>query len=515
MPAPRFVTSAQFGAPGLYIQELTPSPLVRGIQRFTVGIAGECVKGPVNQGIEINSPARFVEVFGGRDYGSGGSIIGHIWRALLNKTFGKLVIVRAAASDAIAASFTAESAAGGAGTAIMRVDASSVGLWGNNVAFRVADASDGDANKFNLQVRYLGKVTTYENLSCQAGVDNLATVLGDDVANLVTLTKLADGRPVNHAAATDGADADGFVNLGEAVASFTSVAGSEGTIADADFTGANKAIDELAGYKGLGIAFVAGRSNTTIKAALLTKSAASNDRLFLVCPDASNTSLAAAITEVASLRDDRMVYCFNHPKTIDPETGETIAVEPTSWMAGILGQTDADVHPGDVDNKTFMAGIAGLSYESLADGDFDSMDEAGICGIERHHAGGFVFVSGVTTNGKPIDGRRTRDYIISGISARLEGSNKKPNTQRRRDADLGAVNGWLEGLSKQERFVAKRPDGKADISIRNGADVNTLTDWQSGKQKMVARIRTIPMNLIAHLEFEGGPAVTITQVTEG
>ena len=519
MPAPRFITNSAYGAPGMYIRELKPDPIVRGIQRFTVGIAGVCVRGPKDKAVAITSPARFFDVFGGRDYGAGGAIVGEVWKALINKNWGDLVIIRAVAADAVKASFTAETAAGGGGTQVLLVEATSHGLWGNDVAFRVHAATDGDANKFNLTVRYLGKFKTYENLNISGANDNLAAVVGDDDANWVKLSKLAAGRPVNHAATVDGADADGYVNLGEAVAGFTSVAGSNGTIADADFTAAGRALDVLANYKGLGIAFVAGRSNAAIKSALLTKSAASNDRLFLVCPDAANTTQAAAITEVATMRDDRLVYCFNHPTTLDPETAETITTEPHAWMANILNQTDADVHPGDADNKDFLAGIRGLTYEGMAAGDYDALDAAGICALERHHKGGFVFVSGVTTslvkNDRPIDGRRTKDFIISGAVERLEGSNKKPNTKGRREADRGALVGWLTGLAKQERFVAKTSKGQADIIVANDETVNLASDWADGLHKTFLRVRTIPQNLVMELDFLGGPAVPSIEVSEG
>lgn len=520
MPAPRFVTSDNFGAPGLYIQELRPSPIVSGKLNYGTGIAGVCVRGPKDRVIEVNSPARFLEVFGGRDYGAGGAIVGEIWKALLNKQFGKLFIVRAVAAAAVKASFTWETAAAGGGTAVLRIDASSEGIWGNDVKFKVSDASDGDANKWNLTIKYLGRVVKYENLNISSTNDNLAATVGTDDGRLVDLVKVAAGRPVNTAATVDGADADAFVNLGETVAAFTSVEGDDGVIDDSDFTASGRAIAVLAAYKGVGgpgHVFVAGRSNAAIRSALLTKAAASNDREFLMCPDSNSVTKDTWITEAASLRDDRVALEFNHPTTLDPETGETITVEPHSWAASILAQTDADVHLGDIDNKQFLAGITGLTY-ALEDGDYDDLDAAGINALERHHSGGFVFVSGVssdlTTNNRQLDGRRTKDLLISGISGRLEGSNKKPNTAKRRAADKKAIEAWLIDLAKAERYVALDENGRPDFVVRNELDANTKAGWAQGIQKTFVQVRTIPQNLIAKLEFEGGPAVTVTKVTE-
>lgn len=516
MPAPRFVTSDTFGAPGVYIRERTPAPIVRGIQNNVVGIAGVCVRGPVDRGVVVTSEARFKEVFGARDYGAGGAFIGEVWKFLLNKPFGRLVVIRAAAAAAVKASFTLETAAGGAGTAVLRIDASSPGVWGNDVQFKVSAASNGVSTSFNLTLKYLGKVVTYQNLSITGTEDNTLTVLGDDDANLVTLTKLAGGRPVNNAAATDGGDALGFVNLGETVVDFVSVAGAEGAIADTDFTAANRALSVLANYKGIGIAAVAGRSNSVIKAAILAKAAANNDRLFLVCPDASNTAQATAITELGTLRDDRVVYCFNYPTTLDPDTATTITVEPHAWMAAILSQTDADVHPGVIDTKAMLAGITGLTFENLEAGDYDLLDEAGINALERHAQGGFLFVSGVTTdltdNNAQIDGRRTKDFLISGIANRLEDDVKKPNTKTRRIRSRAAVVGFATDLAKQERFVAQLPGSTAPaIDIRNDESVNSPGDIAIGIQRMLARIQTIPQGLVLVLDIEVGTTVQITE----
>lgn len=519
MPAPRFVTSDNFGAPGLYIREQPPTPIVKGVQRNMVGIAGVCVRGPKDKAVEVNSPGRFLEVFGGRDYGSGGALVGEIWKALLNKQWGKLAIVRAVASDAVKASFTFESAAGGAGTAILTATASSEGAWGNDVGIKISDATDGNANHFNLTTRYLGKFKTYENLDASAGNDNLALKIGGDDGRLIDLTKEGDGRPVNTAADTDGADADGYVELGTVVATFTSVAGDDGTIADSDFTAANRALDVLAGYKGIGIAFVAGRSNAAIKAALLVKAAASSDRDFLCCPDTSAITEAAAITERATLADDRMIYCFNHPTTLDPETAGTITVEPHAWMANILGQTDADVHPGVEDNRPFLAGITGLTYENLAPGDYDSLHDANICALERKvptdidPTTGFGFVDGVCTDGTQIDVRRTNDYLISGLAGRMVVDKYRSNTKTRRNDRRAAMFAWLAGLANQERMVDKLADGSPAVELKNDDSVNTQSDRDAGIQKDVVRIKLIAKNLWLVLVYSGSTGELISATT--
>src|ERR1044072_915301 len=223
---------------GLYVSERRPAGFIRGRDLSTIGFAGKCVRGPLDVQI-IGSTGQFLDIYGGRDYGSGGTVIGEVWKALLNKPFGPFVVRRVAAADAVKASFTDETAAGGGGTQVLTVRASSVGLWGNDVLYKIADATDGDSDHFNLTVSYLGKETLYENLDISTGNDNLAAKVGSEPERVVDLVKVANGRPVNTAASTDGANSDGYIALGQTtITGFTGVAGSEGTLAVKEYNNA-------------------------------------------------------------------------------------------------------------------------------------------------------------------------------------------------------------------------------------------------------------------------------------
>lgn len=401
MPGPFFISAqSQMDVEALYIQELNPPGLKTGVSLNKLGVGGVTVRGPTG-GVAVGSPADFLRIFGGRDYGAGGAYVNEVHKFLLNKRFGEIVVFRAVAADAVKASFTMETAAGGAGTAVLRIDAASVGIWGNDVQAKVATASDADANHFDLTIRYLGVDYLLKNVDISSTNDNLAAKISeiwDADGALISMTKLAAGRPVSTAAGIDGADAEAFVNLGETVAGFTSVAGSNGTIADSDFTGADKVIDQLAGYKGLYVCALAGRSNATVKAAIKTVAAAGSDRIWLICPDSDTTAKSAAITDVANYRTDKARFIFNHHKTLDRQTGEVIFVEPHSWSASIITQTDVKTHTGHIENSVFTAGSLGLKYESLTKADYAAFRAAGISAFEKDEDGNIVEVSSLTTS---------------------------------------------------------------------------------------------------------------------
>lgn len=521
MPAPLFTSNpADYQQlEGLYITEQNPPGFIRGVTLGTVGIMGECVRGPVDTAVEITSEARFKEVFGGRDKtadGTGGTLIGKVWRALLNKPFGKLVIVRAAASGGspATASFDEEDTDGGGGTPIVRISASSQGTWGNNVKYMVENATSHatSPNKFNLTIRYLGADTLYEDLDCTAGNNNLLTVLGDDYANHVVLTKLADGRPLNTASYTGAyaaaLDADGFMNLGTTVASFTSVPGADGTIAATDYTAATRAFDQIKEYKGVSIVMCADDDGTItplVNTAMATQAALASDRVFLAWTgDHTDTpAQVAAYAATLATANDRMILCANSPYTLDPETATEILVTPHEWMASILSQTDVDIHPGEEATKEFTAGITALYNESWARADYITVRDAGVCALEKDN--GYLFVSGVTmdlTSGKTeITRRRSADFLQLSAADRLKYYVKKKNLAETRRIMGGEIIDFSDQLKRQQRVIEEYEVDQESL--------NTEAQRAQGLEYILWRVKLIGHMLHIVLKTEIGTGVTI------
>ena len=482
MPAPFFTQNESeiTRLEGLYVMERTPPADIIGVSLNDVCVMGESIRGPVGRAVLCSSPARIREVFGGRDQGSGGVVTSPLWRALLNKPFSRLWIVRAAAAAAVKATVT---------MSVVRTDATSVGQWGNNISAEVKAASDGDANHFNLEVTYLGSTKVYKNLNVYAGADNLLSVIGSDDANWITLTKLADGRPVN-----------GVYPL---------TTGADGIIADSDFTGVGKAIDIAAAVQNVGCVFIAERSSAALKAAIETKAASTPDRMWLIGPDSETVTAAAAITDVDNYRDTagRMVYTYGHTYTLDPETASEILTHPESWLASIFSQTDVDIHVGEEDTKRFTAGIIRLYNESFVRGDYIAFKDAGICALEKD-AGGFAFVSGVTTSLTPgfeqIARRRCADYLLLSLAKDLRFQVKKKNTPTRRAIISGLIDGFINSHKRAERIVLDYE------LLKDGAAGNTDLTRAQGIERFRIRVQLIPHLLYLVIEGEIGTNVIIT-----
>ncbi len=502
MPQTRYITSeAQIGAPGVYVREQAPAAPTRGQRRRVAGFAGQCVRGPVGVSVLCNSYQRFLDVFGARDRNSnGGTIIGNVWKALQGKSWGRFWVSRAAAAAAVAASYEVNTATAHGGTNVLLITAANVGAWGNDVAWRVFNATNGDANYFNLAIKMYGKVYLFQNITIQTGLDNTNQVIGNDYATLITLTKLASGRPVNSTASTDGADANGYIFLGAVNSGYISTAGSDGSIADADYTGSGKAIDIINNTRGIHACAVVGRSNTAIKTKIGTLTI--NQRVWYVCPDDQTISISAAVTERATFSTDKMSYWFNHVKFIDSITQETILEEPFVGVMSVITQTDPDVHPGDFDNAPLWQYAVGVQLE-LADPDRDTLDAGGVSFMfhDIGAKGNDVIVAGnaltcdFAVNNQDLDGRYMKDFLLDAIANRLRGDQFKGNTKQNRASRASSISGFLAGLARQGRYIQSDEDtGKPQFSYKNNASVNSVSDQATGlqREKLVATL--IPKN---------------------
>jgi hypothetical protein len=507
MPAPLFTTN-DADIPkleGVYVKETDPPAGVVEVSLNTAAVFGVTMKGPLGKAVEITSEARFIEVYGGGYVDD--VLVNLVWKSLLNKGFSKLVIARVAAAAAAKASFTLEDAAGGAGTACLRIDASSAGAWGNKIKWRVSDATDGDSDHFNLEIKdtITGKVVLYQNLDISAsGVDNTAATVGTDDGRLVDLVKLASDRPSNSAASTDGADADGFTSLGQTVADYVSVSGSDGTVADSDYYGTDKGLDLVKAFPNVGIVWPAEYMSTNLKTQMETAMAASSDRLFLFGANADTVAPAAAITDAADHRGDRGVYCYPHVYTVDPVTGNELLVRPESWMACILANTDVDIHPGEHDTKRFLKGISRLHRPALTRQEYVDLRAAGISSLEVD-LGDPVFVSGVTTDLTPgkteITRRRMADFCQLSVAYTLRFHAKKKNTAARRRAINATITAFLSNLQRAGRVV--------ESFTVDGEILNNPTDRAAGIERILMRIKLIGHALHIVLQTEIGTGVTI------
>lgn len=506
MPAPFFTTNdADISQlEGVYIRELTPPATVPQQSLNTVAVFGATLKGPTGHPVFISGEQRFIDVFGG-GYLAGVNL-NKVWTSILNKGFSSLWVQRVYAAAAATASYTARSVAGGSGSNVLQISAANPGSWGNSLSWKVYAATSAVSSQFNLDIKdaITGKTWTFQNLDIVT-TDNTALVVGNDDATPIVLTKLASTRPINSAANTDGADANGFIALGAVNAGYTSVAGTDDSIADSDYHGSGKGLDAVATLKGPAIVYCAEYTSTNLKTATLNFATTSSDRMFLIGPADQTVGVTAAVTDAALYQSDRIIYCYNHANTLDPVIDSIVLTRPESWMATVLANTDVDIHPGEEDTKQFLSGITSVYQPSLQRADYIALRNGGISALEVD-LGQPVFVSGVTTSQTPgkteITRRRMADFLQLSLAFALRFQVKKKITDQRKTAIGGLLKGFLSGLQQQGRVVEAF---KYDLDI-----LNNPTDLANGIFRILLQVQLLPHMLAVVLTTEIGTNVTIS-----
>lgn len=472
---------------GLYISERNPPAFIRGRDSSVVGFAGRCVRGPLTPQL-ITDTGRFLEIYGGRDFGAGGALIGQVWFALVNKQFGAVVVRRVAAAAAASATVTLDDTAGVGGTNIITITASSPGAWGNDIRATVEAATDADATHFNLRVKWTGTEILLQNCNTSGSNDNLLSLIGTDVANLVTLTKVGNGRPHNQ--------------------SLTALTGgTEGSLAASDY---NAGMDDIAVFPGVSVCLHPEITPTqaTTNGHLVTLAATVADRVFLTWSgvDQAPSAEVAQVASEITTRTDRVWWFYNNAFTVDPDTDAEVAQGPHVWAASILSQTDVDVHLGAFDNLRFCAGVKRLARTALTRADLILLRNAGISTLERLTEG-FLFRSAVTTLLTPgkteIARRRMVDFLQLSASDRLRTYVRAKNIAEQRALMKSELTSFSEGLKDASRIV--------ELFSIDQDSVNTPAGRGRGEEHILWRVKLIGHILFLVLETEMGTGVTIEQ----
>lgn len=501
----------------LYVVEKDPPGFIAGRDISRPLFITKTLRGPLTPQL-ITSAARAVEVYGPRDLLSGeGPVANELWRALVGKQFGPFYVLRAAAAAAATSSINAETGIDGAGTEVLKIAATSPGIWGRSVKWKIEAATDGDANHFNLRVRFLGDEVAYENLNISSTSDNLAAVVGEDVGNWVVLTKLAAGRPNNSSTVTQvdfvaARDTDGFVFLQDIGAAYTGVDGADGTLAASDYTAL---LDDASAVQGASIVLApesledtcTAGAQATFNTAIVAQAALTYDRIFLTWSGKTTQSASTEITNLdaqITTKSDRIVWCFNAGKVLDPATALKMYSGPHVFLASILNQNDVDIHPGSSQTAPQLAGIVELQNETITNGDLETLRAAGISTLEKL-PDQFQFRSGVVTlktAGKTeITRRRMADFLQLSASDRLKDFVKDRGTVENRAQIKGELTAFSQELKDLPRIVE-------NYSV-DQEGVNTAAMRARGVEKIAWRVNLIDHMLAIVLETEIGTGVVI------
>jgi hypothetical protein len=377
------------------------------------GIVGVFPWGPTNELLEFTDGNDLIETLVG-GYDDPGAYQGY--RAIANKTFGgPLRIVRAVASDAVKASRALSDTAGP--TLAVDLTAKYLGVAGNQITTLWTQVSGA---VFTLVVAMGNIEETF------ADVDFDAAGMAYVTANSALIDAALNG------AAGNNPDTD--------VAAVTMALGSDGTIADLDYTGSATdafGLRVLRQMEDGGFVFVAEHTSAAIITELglhvaikLCNAAAQ--------ADASNDQGTA--NTAAGLVADERLRLFNHRVT-QTINGVVYTVDLTAFYASIWSSIDPSESVAQKKwRNPYLTPITGLpSGVELTRAEWIEADAVGAIMLEKNTDGGYKFhmdITSDTTDGSTSSvRRRMHDVVNLETGSALENfANAKPTPANRRAA---------------------------------------------------------------------------------
>lgn len=511
MSTPQFVSSLGEARqlPGVYVLEVDPPPPSQSPGTDWVGFVGRFAWGPANTVVVIDSTQQYLNTFapGGQGYTATG------YRALARTVQAQLKIVRAIADDAATASMRLATATP---ADIWTVAAKYPGALGSSVTIVISAADDAVSTHFNATVTLGTEVEVYRNLSAITGRISAPDITASKILGTFaafTANVGSSTRPVN-----------GTYVLGiTATNASTLVAGADGTIAAADYSG-------TAGAGDAGIAKFEGDPDVTIlctddcgsslrvavNTALVAHCVAETGRMCIITGDSGGSPSAAMSdigTNASAYRGEVATYLANWVNVRDA-AGALQLNPPCAFEAGALAHMPRHLgsHWKDERNARYYRGIASLEW---APGRANAilMRNLGVDYLVPTAGGAFAPKNGITTSltaGKTsIARRRLADFIARGITAGQEAYEGGPIDPVTRSEQLSRVKAFLQPL----KDAAKRGEA-ATTEVIDGYAVTTLSsaeDLAAGVHRISVRVKSFATQDYIVFVLSVGPTVTITE----
>jgi len=236
-------------------------------------------------------------------------------------------------------------------------------------------------------------------------------------------------------------------------------------------------------------------------------------RMFFMRPPLGTTKATAqgnAEPGVGPYRDQRVVYNYPGVRTLLPAMAAVgtaggagftadgiLDVGADGFCASVCSQLAPEENPGQ--DAGLLGNIVGVessvNAQGFTIGDYKNFRAKGIC-APRIDAGIASFQSGVTSvdpsvfpNLRNIARRRMADFIQDTLANALKGFGKKLSTIRRRNAIIGQIRGFLNGLLAVDNGAAQRIGA---FSVLTGVKAgNTLETLGLGIYRVKIAVQTL------------------------
>ena len=464
---------------GIIVNESAPAPNVAGVPANIAILVGQTERG-TGELFEVGSIGELFEKYG-KDSTRG------VNKALKNKKFGRLKVIRVIASDAVQAK---EEFASSATDRIRFKAKQGKGAFGNAIQVKI-EAGSTTGKKYTI------KDTTPGTVMLEEVYDNVV------ITAVVSSAVFASSMLVEAEVLSSAAEPDN--------AAFTALAGgSDGTVADSDY----EAAIAVADVEGAGNFLFLDAYNSTRNGYLEAHAVATQDKMVILC-GAEGDSVSAAVADVANYRDTegRIIYAYPYLQTsID---GVLQYVPPASFYAAVLSQTAPNVDPAYASNAGFLTGVTGLKLPISRAG-YVQLVAAGISAFEFDSDIGFKIKSGVVTqiaNSSKITvlRRRMADFLTNSAAKFLKNYQNAVNSKENRTLVKGALLGFVTSLENDGILPkdSEVKDGKAKLIDTESQ--NTNSSVAAGFFKIIWRQRIFSSMRYIVLSAEIGESVVVTE----
>jgi len=462
---------------GIIINESAPASNVQGVAANVALLIGTAERG-LSEIKSIGSIGELHEELGkSSSYG--------INKALKNKKFGRLKVLRVVASGAVQASKLFED---GTDDIITFKAKQGKGAFGNSIQVKI-EAGSVSGSKYTIKDTTSGSVMTQE--------------VYDNVSIASASTAFAASKLIEVVVSATTAEPD--------TCAFTALeSGADGTVSDADYQSAL----EMAEVEGAANIVFLDTYNSTRNGYMKTHAANTQDRMVLVA-GAEGDSVATAIAAVANLRDTegRIIYAFNHVQSsVD---GSLEYSSPAHWMASIISQMPPQTDPASVQAAAFMAGATGLKM-SISRAQYIQLKEAGICAFENDSDIGIKPKSGVVTqiadsSKVTILRRRMADFLTASVAKFLKSYQNAVNSKQNRTLVGGAIQSFVKSLQQDGILPTDADISEGKVTLVDTESQNTSSSIANGFFKILWRQRIYSSMRYIVLSAEIGESVVVTE----
>lgn len=455
----------------------------------TVHLVGQTKQGPLDTPTKITSLGAFFDLFGGPGLtqlpgvGYGG------FRAFRLGAWPEIYFTRVLDASAVLATLNLIETA----TPVVQIDATSKGLWGN----QLQATYDNPTNTLTLD--YVDGVFAYQAI--YDGLDNTSeatfdatwgdTVTGPNSDPYFTFTFLAVNDP----------DTTAQTNL---------AAGTDGTIDATDYSATSRGIEAANNIVGIDVmtyddlAGLDASARDTLNVLMRTHAITQNNKIVVVCGPSGQT-VATAVTDVSDYRDKRMMYGFPWALGVHPDiSAQNITESPAALYASVLANTDAQVSPATRDSRTFLTFVRELDATITIPGDYQSLKDAGIAALRIDDADGAVLSehvsTSITSGEKLIFEERYRFKIGEEAGTFLAPLVNQPITPSWKKRVEGAFKKFLRQQISDEIIMNFEFDNTSE---------NSPESESTGKHVIVLRIQMFPPATTILVKLDAGTGVLL------